>query len=239
MLESKQTRQYWRSLRSILLCLTCLSIFGVLGKLLLASEASVSERIKPQPLTFPDRIALANFRFLASQPIAAPANPEAQNRFLINGQIYRYQQNSRFLTAEMYYMVDTSGNVAGFLEQNTAIPIESVRPALKTEKYQAAVGYYLLFPYQEKRYLASCINPKGESTVTLPQFRDNRYRYDILSPRLLKWLLTSENIRDFRCLWVLMSTSSAQKDPGEDYQVLEQAWFDWQAQWQPQFSRFD
>ncbi|MFE4106723.1 cyanoexosortase A system-associated protein [Almyronema epifaneia] len=204
----------------------------------MTSKNPVAPQAKLKPLPFPTEISLNNFEFLSSDAIQphSAKNSGSQNR-LINGYVYEYEQAERSLTIEMYYLFDTSGNVIGFLNENTTIPAEAVAPHLRTERYQAAIGYYLLFSHQTKDYLVSCINPKGESTVTLPQFRANRYRYDIWSPRLLRWMFTSENIRDFRCLWVVISLTDKSDSVQERYAILENVWFDWYGQWQPKFSR--
>ncbi|NJL85012.1 MAG: cyanoexosortase A system-associated protein [Leptolyngbyaceae cyanobacterium SM1_1_3] len=207
------------------------------GKLFFSSETPVPYQAKLQPLDFPDAVPLDSFTLLGGSAIAGDKTPVVgSQKRLINGHVYKYEKDGRSLTIQMYYMFDTSGNVIGFLDSHTDIPEAAIGPSLRIERYRQAVGYYLLFPYQGRDYLASCINPRGETTVTLPQFRDNRYRYDIWSPRLLRWLFTAENIRDFRCLWVLISAVAEKPHSASSYAGLEQIWFDWQAQWQARFS---
>ncbi len=93
----------------------------------------------------------------------------------------------------------------------------------------------MLFKDQNDAYLASCINPRGESTVTIEQFNKNRYDHDIRPERLLRWFLRAESIRDFRCLWVSLSIPITDQRTDEAFSTLEAVWFFWHDWWKPHF----
>ncbi len=104
----------------------------------------------------------------------------------------------------MRYMVKTHGNVKSFIEKYYSLPLSSGQPTLVLRQ-QANTGFYNLFTYQQRAYLSTCINSRGGSTVTAPQFRRNRLIYDMRLGRLFPWLVGQGTIRDRRCLWAHLS----------------------------------
>lgn len=224
----------WQQIRTSILVATCLSVFAVLGKSLLIPDTA-RDRPAPPPLAFPNSIPLTGWQAASSRSLdQIPNDPIAEQR-LLSGHIYDYQRDDLTLQIQMYYTVDSSGNVLGFLRRYTSVPRSVAGASNRIERQQPGVGHYILFVHQQQAYLTSCINPRGGSTVTAPQFQRNRYTYDIRVDRLLRWLLFSDNIRDFRCLWVNMTIPLKAASPEAAYAVLEAVWTPWHQWWQPRF----
>lgn len=230
-----QRVQYW------IWMITGLMVLIVLGKVVIAPQKGSSSELAK--FEFPHTVPLTGWQARGSGGVKdQPSDRRIQKRLLAN-KLYQYQHNSLPLQIEMRYTLETSGNVIGFLSNYTTIPSAVIQPALRDERYRPGVGYYLLFVHQQRAYLTSCINPKGGSTVSLPQFRRNRYAHDLQGDRLLKWLVYGDGIRDDRCLWVNMSMpldrlpldQTRANGTKTAYTALEQAWFPWFDWWQTRF----
>lgn len=224
----------WQQVRACFMVGTLCGVLCVLGKSILAPTPTVQGTVIPAPFIFPPEVPLPGWQPLASRPLA---NDVAQRQKLLSGRLYRYRQKGLPIDIEMRYTIETSGNVMGFIRNYTTIPLSAIQLSSRIDRYQQAVGYYMLFGYQKRAYLTSCINPRGGSTVTLPQFQHNRYTYDIQFSRLLHWLFSQENIRDLRCLWVHLSIPLNSTSPEDAYPILENAWFSWYQWWQPRFPK--
>ena len=225
-------------LRTSVLCITCFWVFVAFGKLILFPSAA--RQFAPAAFEFPTAVPLSGWQLSAARPLEHEPNNQKARQNLLSSKLYRYEpntseQNASPLQIEMRYTVDTSGNVLGFLRNYTSVSLASVQPSLRDERHREGMGYYLVFVDQQRAYLTSCINPRGESTVTLPQFRHNRYTYDMRADRIFDWLLSAEGIRDDRCLWVNMSTPLEKNLPQAAYSRLENAWSSWYHWWQPRF----
>jgi cyanosortase A-associated protein len=224
-----------KNVRIAILGVLSLGIIGVLGQILVSNPGERPGSTRTA-FTFPEMIDLPNWQPVSSQAIDhTQVNHKDARRRLIAGQIYQYEQGDRQLTVATVYNVDTNGRVNNFLKEYTSIPHTLTLSQYRIERYRERVGYYVLFEDQKNAYLASCINPRGESTVTIEQFNKNRYNHDIRPERLLRWLLNAESIRDFRCLWVSLSTPIAQQGTDEAFSTLEGIWFFWHDWWKPRF----
>ena len=222
-------------LQNSILLFTCLGVFVTLGKVVLFPAPVRHET--PATFELPADVPLAGWQLQGARPLEQQPNTKSAQQRLLSNQLYEYQQGNLPLRIEMRYAIETSGNVMGFLANYTNVPLERIQPKLRDERYQAGLGHYLIFENNRRTYLASCINPQGESTVTLPQFRHNRYFNDIRINRLWGWLVNSETIRDDRCLWVNMSLPSAENSPQATTAVLESVWASWYHWWQPRFAK--
>ena len=239
---------FQQRLRTSILCITCFGVFVACGKLILFPPAA--RQFAPAAFEFPAAVPLSGWQLAATRPLEQEPNNQKARQNLLSGKLYSYQQtiskpnaseqntsepNASSLQIEMRYTIDTSGNVLGFLRNYTSVSLAAVQPSLRDERHREGMGYYLVFVDQQRAYLTSCINPRGDSTVTLPQFRHNRYTYDMRADRIFHWLLNAEGIRDDRCLWVNMSTSLEKNPPQVAYSRLENAWSSWYHWWQPRF----
>lgn len=218
--------------RQILLGFTVVGL--LLAVLKLALDPKAANR-QPPNFNFPQSIEIPalqslGWEFISSKAIA-PENPKLEESFL---DIHEYQfkqdqkSNLKALTIGMYYTLGTRGESSEFLAQR--FKIETI-PIKQEIKGNAETGYYSLFNYKGRSHLVSCINPRGTSTVTSPQFLLNRNAYDFQLDRIMPWFLGQESLRDLRCLWVDMSIPEAPKSAA----ILEKAWEPWYQYWQGKF----
>lgn len=200
------------------------SVFFVLVRTILAPSAGNST---VTPFVFPTALPLPEWQPLESRPLAAPI---AKSPHLLSGRHYRYIQKGLPLDIEMRYIVNTGGDVRGFIHTYSSMPLSSSQLLLRQ---QSGIGFYSLFTYQQRAYLDTCINPRGGSTVTEFQFTLNQYIYDLRLSRLLTWLLGRETARDWRCLWAHLSIPLKHFSQTDAYQTLETVWVEWYKWWHP------
>jgi cyanosortase A-associated protein len=214
---SLKTLMGWQSLRTLALMLMFCSASVILVKLLLDNRPVKDRIYTPPAFTFPEQVPLPGWQFERSASVPLPDNKAFKKR-LIASQSYTYKQGNLPLKIDMRYTKDTSGNI-------------------RIERYRKGIGYYVLLSDPKGVYLTSCINPRGESTVTLPQFQRNRYYNDISLDRLTYWLFNPSTLRDFRCLWVHAAVPADALSLSTAYSTLESAWFSWKPWWQEHFPR--
>ena len=213
-------------LRLSLLAVIFGSVFYILGKTIVPqSTANINSFV------FPKAVPLSAWQLQKSRPMDAPI---AKIPSYLFGRHYQYIQNNLMLDIEMRYLVNTPGDVKYFIRFVPPLPGQLTLASLRQ---QQGVGFYYLFTHQQRAYLSTCINSRGGSTVTVSQFQQNRYLYDINLGRLVPWLLGQEPFQDKRCLWAQLSIP-LNNSPGDTYQTLEKAWFDWYRWWHPRFPQY-
>ncbi|HEY9692549.1 MAG TPA: cyanoexosortase A system-associated protein [Oculatellaceae cyanobacterium] len=214
----------WKELRLYILAITFFVGISTLGKRILAPvDKSIA-------FSFPNEVALHNWQSLASEPLT---NIKGENFNSVAGKHYQYISNNQKLTIETRYLVSTNGDTQQLIEKSSLIP--SFDKSLLVNRYSDKVGFYSLFSHNKRAYLSACINPRGGSTVTSEQFTDNRNTYDLQINRLVPWLLGKEDLRDWRCLWTLVSIPMIKSSTEATYPVLEEAWISWYNWWVPRF----
>ncbi len=181
---------------------------------------------------FPQQITLSDWRSLTSENLAEPTKNGATT-----AKRYSYKSSTQEeLSVDILY-VDRGINLPKDLEMIGLSPLSN----LLNQRYLEAVGYYVLFSDQDRAYLSACINPRGGSTVTEAQFNQNRNTFDITPDRFGLYLLGIKELRDTRCLFVIMSIPLANKNISTNitldlnYQKLERAWINWYKNWQYKF----
>ncbi|GAP97699.1 cyanoexosortase A system-associated protein [Leptolyngbya sp. NIES-2104] len=163
---------------------------------------------KPIQATFevPQTLDLPDWSLKSSSPI------NDNQRTFQSGRTYQYQQKQTTIDIEIRHIINTDGDVRDYFQvYQSIVPTQPI--------IQQKNGFYGLFTHQNRTYLSTCINPKGESTFTGVQFARNRNLYDIRPDRIALWLFSSTNLRDERCLWVQLSTTN------RDRELLEKTWF--------------
>lgn len=218
-------------IRISLLAFLSVGVVLVLAKSLLSSPEKNSQ---VAPYTFPETVSLSAWKPADSTPI--PISKDIDPSTYNSGMQYRYIQNGQPLDIEMRYVNTNSADIKDFLKRYTAIPTTADRFQPITRQ-KAEIGYYQLFAREGRAYLHSCINPRGNSTVTVEQFRKNRATYDMRVDRVVPWLIGQKELRDNRCLWALLSTPLKNSSPEKAYETLEKAWVSWYQWWQPQFPK--
>ncbi len=229
-------------IRISLLAVICGSVFFALGKTVLYPSVS-SSRIANStvtPLVFPTAVPLPEWQASSSRPLQVPsdrslADPTGNKPRLLSARQYRYIQSNLPLDIEMQYVVNSSGKFTTSFIKNYS----SIQPSLKqlslVSRYREGIGFYNLFAYQERAYLSACINSRGGSTVSRPQFMQNRLIYDMRLDRLIPWLQGQQPLHDRRCLWAYLSIPFQNSSPQNAYRILETAWFPWYQWWYPRF----
>ncbi|HCF29491.1 MAG TPA: cyanoexosortase A system-associated protein [Cyanobacteria bacterium UBA11049] len=216
----------WKNIRLSFLAITW---FGVLLVLTKSTLFPASSNRTATAFVFPASVPLNNWQSLPSHSLNPQANKLTN---YLSGRQYQYIQNDLSVNVEMRYVVNTVGDVQEYIKQNTNI---SLSKSKYTQRQQGGIGFYNLFTYQGKAYLSTCINPRGGTTVTDRQFKQNRNTYDVQFNRIVPWLLGQKELKDNRCLWTHISTPLKDTTPDHSYQLLETAFFSWYQWW---YSRF-
>jgi cyanosortase A-associated protein len=213
----------WKQLRIPLLSLTFSSIIFYLGKELISPS---SDKFTFATFTFPEQVPLSKWQLNSSNlgVKSTTKNPE-----LIAQKKYQYIQNNVYLTIEMRY--STLYDVKKLVNNYTVIP------SAPTVRYRQKIGFYGVGVHQQQAYLTACINPKGESTFTDAQYKQNRYTYDLQPKRLMSWFVSQEPLFDKRCLWTYLSIPLNNSSEEVAYKTLENAWSDWYQYWQSRFPK--
>ena len=184
--------------------------------------------------SFPDRIPLKSWQFVNTKSISnRQLEKDKQEKLIAWGKSYIYSKDNLSLEVEMLYLVGTRGNVHSVLEKQVAIPANLLKKA-NVRKLED-IGFYLHFHDRHKAYLSSCINPRGNTSVTQKQFSQNRYIHDLKYSLLLSWLFGQATIRDRRCLLTNLSISLEDLQPEIANKILREVWQDWYLWWQPRF----
>lgn len=207
----------WRPLRLLLLITTGSFIFWGLGQSILAPKSTEQTQSN---FVFPSDVPLAGWQLLESQSVVNPM-----------GQIYHYRQNNLKIKLEVYYISDANENQELFRKYSP----DPLLTSESTSIQHSQQGFYSLSIEKKRAYLRTCINPRGESTITYDQFVRNRYVDDLKFSRLLLWLLGQVSLRDHRCLWTHLSIPINEENPKSSYQNLETVWGPWHRWWQDRF----
>lgn len=208
---------------------SCVAI--VLGKLILMPDQSTTVRAV---IALPNHVPLSGWQATATETLLPPSVTTAQPQTeMVTGNIYSYRRDLAALTIKIRYLVETDPSVRNLLlkygEPSAPVPFAT------TIRQQQETGFYSLYFTQETAYLSSCINSRGQSTVTEAQFNQNRYRYDLRLDRVLPILWGRQTLRDGRCLFTVMSipVQTTSLEPTE--RLLQEAWTSWYRWWQSQF----
>lgn len=233
-----------KQLRVPMLIFAFASVICVFGRSIL--DPTVGKRTVT-PFVFPSAVPLPQWQLAASQPTGdRTVQREPYGKLVLPGWHYRYIPNNIHassqspippsLDIEMRYEVQMDGNVKQLIKDNTAIQVGITQPLLILRQRQG-IGFYGLFVYQKRAYLDACINPRGTSTFTEEQFKNNRIRYDTQFNRLLPWLLGQQDLSNQRCLWTHLSIPLNQSSPESSYHILENVWFAWYEWWHTRFPK--
>lgn len=216
---------YWKEIRIQFLALIFTTGMLVAGKSVLFPP----DQQKANTFVFPEEVPLAEWQTSVATPVQSLTQ---QNPDLLAQKHYRYVKNGLSLDIEMRYLQNFYyADISEYIKRNLGIKSSNI------VRQRKEVGYYGLGIDKQKAYLSTCINPRGGSTFTHTQFRDNRFSQDISLNRIIPILIGQEPLLDKRCLWVHLSIPLQNSSPEEAYQVLEKAWFSWYQWWQPRFPK--
>jgi cyanosortase A-associated protein len=177
---------------------------------------------KLKPINFPENIPLPEWIKSNSSNISIESVEVPPRKVVGKGYIYSHP-TYKPLSLEIFFWHSPTGDMDGFL--NTYWASKKIKHSLSMLNIkQQSQSFYGLYYFQNTAHLTSCINPKGNSTVTSQQFRHNIDTYDRSPQQWLAIILGRERLRDWRCLWVNLSISSNKKELEPSYQTLIAAW---------------
>ncbi|MGK7942811.1 MAG: cyanoexosortase A system-associated protein [Crocosphaera sp.] len=231
----------WKPTRISLLGLVFLSLFGLfIYKIIVPEE---TEKISnTQQVITPDNVPLSQWKLVETQPLD-PIKTESSETEIPLGQKYEYTNDQEQLKAEIRYS-KYRGSFNQLIIIDLKLPAATISPDIH---YQKGIGHYAFFEYDNATYLGSCINAKGEATVTLSQYNKNRYRYGWGITRTFLWLIGQKDLVEYRCLWTIMSIPEVaeldfkvniddnNRELNETEKKLEQAWLEWYSWWKKNF----
>ncbi|MBZ8180044.1 cyanoexosortase A system-associated protein [Oscillatoria salina] len=224
----------WQKYRQVLLATSFFSVSLTIISLLVipaAGNRQVRHYEFPEKVPFPGWVEVENF------PLDEPIDRDKKAyEAVLAGRKYQYQQDERKLQIEMRYVVGTLGSDRTYLKLHPELAVKMRKLPFKQQK-KTTIGHYLLFEYDDRAHLLSCINPRGSSTVQIQQFMANRRTYDLKIERLLPWLLGQESLRDRRCLWTHLSTPLNSESAESSYRMLETAYLSWYEYWRQHFPK--
>ncbi|QIR39499.1 cyanoexosortase A system-associated protein [Tolypothrix sp. PCC 7910] len=219
---------FWKQTRIPFLAFTFIIGALVTAKVILRSNLDKS---KIHTFTFPEKVSLPQGQASLIAPIETSSKKQKHPELFAQSQ-YQYIKNNLPVDIEMRYLKNLYNADVNFLIQNYTFSTSSA-----TVHQKEGIGYYGLGIEQQKAYLSACINPRGGSTFTHAQYRNNRYFKDISFERLLPLLKGEEPLLDKRCLWVYISIPVQHSSPDASYKILENIWASWYKWWQPRFPK--
>ena len=217
--------------RTSLLATTCI---GISLLIIYSWFSPTAGKREVKAFTFPDRISLNSWQLVKTEslPLSNLKILDKDDR-ITSAKHYSYLKNGIPLEIEMRYLVGTKGNLSELIKKQTGINKEVIDKA-DLGKIRG-IGYYILYSDRDRSYLSTCINSRGNTTVSAQQFSYNRYTQDLKSNLVLPWLQGKDSLRDSRCLWVQLSTPLEKATVPTAYQILTKAWIDWYYWWQLRF----
>jgi cyanosortase A-associated protein len=160
-------------------------------------------------------------------------NPQVSH--IIATQRYIYKANQEKIIGEIQIDFLYLNRTVDVFRELKALSIR-YEPTSLQARNNANTGHYVMFNAANRAYLATCINPRGNATITDQQFIANRNKYDISGDRLVLYLLGISDLRDHRCLLTLLSVPH-QSSNQLSHQLLESVWEVWYQYWQYNFPK--
>lgn len=231
----------WKQTRISLLGLVCLSLFGLLIYKILVPEET-KKVTNPQEVVIPDNVPLSQWKLVETQSLDSIKTESSETEKPLV-KTYKYTNEQESLEAEIRYS-KYYGSFNQLIIRDLKLPAATISPDIH---YQKGIGHYAFFEYDNATYLGSCINAKGEATVTLSQYNQNRYRHGWGLTRTFLWLIGQQDLVEYRCLWTIMSVPQVaeldfkiniddnNKELNETEKKLEQAWLEWYSWWKKDF----
>jgi len=215
----------WQSLRFYLLATTLISVVLVLVKSILFPA---NDKQKFTPFEFPSTVPLSEWQAGETTSVTIPENAP-----FVAATNYQYFQDNLSFDITMYYLMVEDGGMKLFTEKYA---YGELTPGKVTLRHQEQTGFYAFWNTENRVNLGACINPRGGTSVTPDQFRQNHNIHDLTFSRILLWLIGRVPLRDWRCIWTTLSVPiEPGQSPEEVYPMLEQAWFAWAPWWQSRF----
>ncbi len=135
------------------------------------------------------------------------------------GRLYQYSSPAGIVDIQLRYFptLNKGNNIRLF---KTVNELELPDSAVEVN-HKSGVGYYGMFAHEGRAYLSACINDNAQTTFTQPQYAALRNNKEELLSRFLPWLIGLEDLRDWSCLWVTISTP-VDSEPQQAYALLQE-----------------
>ncbi|NJM67012.1 MAG: cyanoexosortase A system-associated protein [Acaryochloris sp. RU_4_1] len=173
-------------------------------------------------------VPLSGWQALSSYPLAT-------TKTVLSGRYYQFRKKNLSLGIKMHYMDNANyEDIRTIIRQNTNKQVYSSSQSIIV-RHQQGIGFYGLYSNTQQSALSSCINARGNTTVTPSQFHHNRWQYDIDPARIALWLIGRREIWDHRRLCVYLSIPLTHSTSEEANRILESAWLSWYAWWRHKF----
>lgn len=227
------------SLRLGFLTITFAIVSLALIKVILEPK-TVSKAREYQPYTFPQSVPLSQWKLNKTESLSARKKDDKE---FFGGKRYQYKRDRLQVDINMYYLVNTTGNVNDFLKNHYFDNTSGKSPGSGlVVRQQPNIGFYNVFLYDKKIQIVSCINPRGGATANISQFFLNRRRYDYSSnsegwQKWVSWFLGQEELQDRRCMWSHLSMPVGNLPPQKAFMEIEKVWFSWYDWWQNNFPK--
>ncbi|NJK36173.1 MAG: hypothetical protein HC919_15220 [Oscillatoriales cyanobacterium SM2_2_1] len=111
-----------------------------------------------------------------------------------------YQKGYQSLSLTATYMPNSRGDVIALWQRVKPVGIKIIATA------QVEYGY---FADQGQNHITACLSPDQSITATAERFAQNR-RAALTPARWLSWAIGTQELRDWRCLWLTMTTPDSQ-----------------------------
>ncbi|MGY6530131.1 MAG: archaeosortase/exosortase family protein [Cyanobacterium sp.] len=206
----------------------------------LAGANPIAQYSFPEKIEFPDWnlqksiVTSTNPVFRDNDPIVSIEQLRSEQRgwnIILSERSYVYGKRESILTVNLRYVVNTFASLEGYYNKNFHdLPImQDSDPVLINN------NDYLQFTYDNNKFLTTCVNVEGKSSITSNQFVSYYQDLYLNFPKLWQWLKGERLIQDRRCLWIEVSMAKDSNLPRED---LNNLLFSLMTYWQHNFPPF-
>lgn len=238
-----KSKGLWTSVWHLLLLASFGGVYFALAAVIMRPAATQAES---DPFLFPAQIALSEWQLVDTKSIASSDVPQ-------QGQQYRYIQNERTLTVDLWY--GRNGRACQRLLRRQLAPSdvstsssqvngdrviddpanEDRADDAKTQNasgytstvHETADGLYKHISGMGEDSVKAVIDARGASVVTPEQFIRNRYQYFLRPQSMLRWLTGRESFTgDHDCLLTELSISTDSDSAASTRALLEPTWQD-------------
>ena len=221
-----------------------ISTLGIVGGTLILALGEMvfiplPDKTSFSPQHFPEQINLPGWQ---SHSGSFPKHFKEYQLQTIPKKSYQYTQDISFANTSIGYAEESSvslsvniqmhylqeeQDVKTLLRKYTSLPPQSLTVLSRED-----IGSYGVLVHQDQLHLSSCITPQGSSIVDRG-FNRHYPALQLLSDRLVFWLLGEKPLVENVCLWSHLSIPLVDSSPEKAYLTLEKVWLSWYKHWHP------
>lgn len=125
-----------------------------------------------------------------------------------------FTQQNQVLTLKSLTFSQSNGDLKKYLKNYSD-------NLIAITQYDAAIGYYALFPEKHHLTMTACLTASGKATVTADQFKVTQIRAAFQMGQLWRWLTNQDQLVPHTCYWRSLSISPITADSP---QILPSIW---------------